>query len=245
MTQVAKRGTGQSLQWLSWKELPQLHWYKKLYDSKPELFLEKDGVVYMKREIKKTSEEIRLLLNSCLKIAGSPYALALELCNGNRKSAAFQETLNLLNQRVFRDKHLWDETFKNYIKEHGIKVALINNGMTHWIELDDDFHIKPCTLRSYLVTHPEKFERVGEVLFLLPTQNILLENMFFKCVELAGSEHALASDLCVDNLTKERHLKNFERMTFKHDANFKTYSKLFSNYLERNQTLFEEEVIYA
>jgi len=69
--------------------------------------------------------------------------------------------------------------------------------------------------------------------------------MFFRCVELAGGEHALASDLCIDQLTKERHLKNFERMSFKHDENFKTYVALFSRYLERNQTLFEEEVIYV
>lgn len=245
MTQVAKRGTGHTLQWLSWKRLPQLHWYKKLYASAPHLFSEVDGVLYMKKIIKKTSEEIRMLLNSCLKIAGSTYALALELCNGDRRSAAFHETLKFLNQRIFQDKHLWVETLNNYIKEHGIKIALINDGITHWVEDNDDLHIKTSTLKSYFSNHPEKFEKVDDMLFLLPTQNILLENMFFRCVELAGSEYALASALSTDQLTKERHLKNFERMCFKHDKNFKTYSELLSRYLERNQTLFDEDRIYA
>lgn len=242
---VAKRGVGESLQWLSWKRLPQLHWYKKLYVSKPELFSEVNGVVYMKRGISKTSEEIRMLMNSCLKIAGSTYALALELCDGDRKSTAFHEAYEHLKKRAFRDKHLWVETFKNYIKKHGVKVAIINDGMTHWVETNDELEIQVSTLKSYFSNHPEKFEKIDNILFLLPTQNILLESMFFKCVELAGSEYALATALSTDRLTQERHLKNFERMCFKHDKNFKTYSTLFANYLEKNQTLFDEECLYA
>ncbi len=242
---VAKRGGNHTLQWLSWKELPQLQWYKKLYAEKPQLFTEVDGVLYKKATNNSTSQQIIRLLNSCLKIAGTNYALALVLSGGERKSAFFHETLDCLENKVFRDKHLWVETFESYIKDHGIKVALIDDGSTHWVEYNDDLCIKPSVLKPYFCTKPQLFEKVGDILFFLPTQNVLLENIFFRAVELAGSEYALAAALSVDKLTLDRHLKNFERMAFKHRENFKTYSKLLSDYLRRTQTLFKEECIYA
>lgn len=186
-----------------------------------------------------------MLLNSCLRISGTTYALALVLCGGDRRSAIFQETLNSLDERDFRDKHLWLKTFEDYIKSNGVKVAIIDDGITHWIEENMSTSIKPSVLKTYFCTKPQLFEKLDNILFFLPTQNILLENMFFRCVELAGSERNLAIALSSDRLTKERHLKNFERMCFKHANNFKTYASLFSNYLKRVPTLFDEEVIYA
>jgi len=242
---VAVRGSDHKLRWLSWELLPQLQWYKKLYKTNPCEFTETDGVLYKKSSSKESSEKVRTLLNSCLKISGTTYALALTLCEGDRHSATFYKTLEVLTTRVFKDKTSWIEVFEDHIKDYGIRVANIDDVATHWIDSEDECALKPSVLKSYLCTKPEMFERVGTLLFLLPTQNILLENMFFRCVELAGSEYALATTLSTDKLTQERHLKNFERMSFKHAENFKTYSKLFSDFLERTHTLFEEEIIYA
>lgn len=236
---------GNMLQWLSWKRLPQLQWYKKLYVTKPHLFTEVNGALHTKTNMRTTTQQVSMLLNSCLKVAGSTYALALVLCDGDRKSAEFHETLEALNQRSFIEKQIWLETFEAYIKEYGIKVALIDDGITHWIENNYEIELKGATLKSYFSSHPERFERVDNMLFLLAAQKVLLENMFFRCVEVAGSEGALADWFSIDKLTKDRHLKNFERMGFKHNNSFKTYAQLFSDYLVKHQTLFEEEIIYA
>jgi len=242
---VAKRGSDHKLRWLSWGMLPELQAYKKLYKENPSEFFEIDGSLHKKHDVKETTQRLRTLLNSCLKISGTYYALALCLCEGDRRSAAFYETLESLNTRTFKDKQKWIEVFEDHIKEHGIKVALINDGVTHWSETDNECCLKPSVLKSYFSKKPYLFQKIDNLIFFLPTQNILLGNMFFRCVELAGSEYALASTLSTDKLTQERHLKNFERMSFKHSENFKTYSKLLAGYLERNQTLFDEECIYA
>lgn len=245
MTAVAKRGEDGKLRWFSWDELPRVQWFKKLYLKTPNIFIEVDGLLYKKTINAETVDRLRTLINSCLKISGSNYALALALNDGNRKGAAFKKMFESLSKRIFQDKLSWVDTLETYIKNNGVKVAIISEGQTHWIEVDDEFYINASTMKTYLCTKPEKFEKVGNALFLLPTQNILLENMLFRAVELAGGEYALASILSNDKLTRERHIKNFERMCFKHDANFKTYSKLLSDFLQKTQTLFEEDGIYA
>jgi len=244
MIQVAARRNDGKLKWLSWEAIPNLQRFKTLYKTNPNLFIEKEGILYKKTVDAQTPERLRTLLNSCLKIYGTTYALALALSDGDRKGAVFAKTLETLHTRCFQDKLHWIEVFEHQIREDGIKVALTKDGITLWLE-PEGLSIQPSTLKSYLSNRPENFERIGIELFLLPSQHILIENMFFRCVELAGGEYALASWLSDDAKTLQRHLKNFERMGFKHAKNFKTYAELFSRYLERNQTLFEEEVIYA
>lgn len=245
MTMVARRGEDGRLRWLSWKELPRLQWFKTLYKTKPALFCEENGVLYKKSVSGGTTERLRTLLNSCLKIAGTKYALALSLSDGDRQGHIFKTILETLNTRMYQDKAHWVDVFESYIKECGVAVALVRDGITRWEDAGFDAVICTTTLKTYLVTKPELFEKVDNTLFFLPTQNILLENMFFRCVEIAGGEHALAVALSADRLTKERHLKNFERMSFKHEKNYRTYATLFSDYLERHQTLFDEECLYA
>ncbi len=242
---MAIRGNDHKLRWLSWAELPLLQWYKKRYKVNPSEFKEVDGVLYRECTKLDATEKLRILLNSCLQISGTKYALALCLCNGDRRSATFYKTLEVLTKRNFTDKQAWIEVFEDHIKDYGIKVAMVDDGVTHWEEINEECSVKPSVLKSYFSKKPELFEKIDNLIFFLPTHNILLENMFFRCIELAGGEYALASALSTDQLTQERHLKNFERMSFKHSQNFKTYSKLFSNFLARTQTLFEEEVIYA
>jgi len=245
LVKVASRNADSKLSWLSWKELPSLQYYKALYRNNPEKFTEVDGVLYLKQVDPKAKDRIMTLLSSCLKIAGSKYALALTLANGHRKSREFYSHYDTIKNGVFRDKLKWIEILEKYIKDHGKKAGVINDGQVFWSEVEEIDDIKISAIRTYYSERPGLFEKIDNVLFFLPTQNILLENMFFRCVELAGGEYALAAAIATDNKTKERHLKNFERMTFKHRDNFKCYSHLFERYLNNNQTLFEEDAIDA
>ncbi len=240
---VARRGKDDQLLWVSWSKLPNLHVYKKLYKSNPELFSEKNGKIFLesnKLNIKRVNE----LFNSCLKISGSCYALALSLSGGDRRSAEFIKTFKTLESREFSDSSLWTSIFEQHIKTFATRVAIVKNGATNWLESYDS-EISSSVFQSYFSIKPELFERVGDDIFYLETQNILIENMFFKCVELAGSEWLLACNFGKNETEKVRHLKNFERMGFKHRENFETYAKLFSDFLKKTQTLFCDDKIMA
>jgi len=244
LKKVATRDDAGKLRWLSWKALPSLQHYKKLYRTNKERFIEIDGTLYIKDFKKGVDVEIHKLFLSCLQLAGSRYALALILSGGDRKSDTFNRVYKNLSNGNFSNKIYWYDAFESVIKQRGIRAGIINDGKVSWFELDESY-IQTNTLKGYYSSKPFLFEKIDNILYFLPTQNILLENMFFRCVEIAGGEYKLAAALGKTEKTRNRHLKNFERFNFKHDENFKTYMKLFSEYLRANQTLLAEEPIYA
>ncbi len=245
LVKVAKRDKDSHLRWESWKKVSSILHYKKLYKTKPEKFIETNGTLYIKLLDPRSKERIRTLLHSCLKIAGSKYALALTLADGNRQSKAFYSYYDTIKNGVFRDRIKWIDILQTYIKKHAVKTGVIDDGSVHWLDQSEILNIKLSVIKTYYSEKPELFERIDNLLFFLPTQNILLENMFFKCTEIAGGEYALAREISRDEKEKNRHLKNFERMQFKHRENFKCYALLFSKYLEKNRSLFSEDSIDA
>ena len=240
---LAKRGKDGKLNWVSWSKLPNLHIYKRLYKAKPEQFVEREGKLFLKGA-KIESKRVNELFNSCLKTSGTCYALALSLSGGDRRSAEFLKTFKTLESRCFSDGNLWIAIFEQHIKTFGIKVAIVRSGVTNWLESYDS-EIKDNGLKSYFSRKPELFERIGDDIFYLKTQNILIEQMFFKCIELAGGEWSLANEFGANTVDKNRHFQNFRRMDFKHRENFVTYAKLFSGFLKKTQTLFYDDLIMA
>lgn len=245
LTQVAKRNGDGKLIWQTWRELPSLLYIKKLYKEKPGKFAEIDGILYHKQVPKRAVERIRELLVSSLKISGSRYALALNLAGGDRNSINFRRYYEKINDNRFIDRLQWIEMLENYIKNNAVAVGTESDGRTVWLYQSETMGVSLQHVKTLFSQKPENFEKIGKIIYFLPTHNILVENMFFRCVEIAGSEHKLARAISVDQKSYERHIKNFERMSFKHRENFKCYSIHFSRFLKNHHSLpgFEEEVI--
>ena len=242
---VANRLDNGKLKWRSWRELPSLQHYKKLYKKKPERFTEIDGTLFLKDIDPKVNIVLHKSLLSAIQLAGSRYALALALANGDRTSKEFQAIYKNLSNATFRDKLEWLNKLQGYIKTNALKVGVIDENRISWFE-QPDFGLKVKTIKVYYSEKPQYFTEIDGFLYFLPPHNVLLENMFFRCVELAGSEHTLAKELANGDVKEfRRHIKNFERFNFKKEENFKLYSELFSIYLDRHRTLFDEEPIYA
>jgi len=234
---VANRDDDGKLRWRSWKEI-ELERLKQQYRKNPKNFTEIDGQLFHK---KCNLKKVHTLYGSALVVAGSDGALALILANGVRASKEFnRHHQNLMNKSFKRGCYEYIGLFSDVIKKNALAVGVEDDGVK-WLRLP--YHFADGTMQKYWGRKRHLFAVIDKVIYFLATQNILLENMFFKCVELAGGESALAEALSKDQLEKERHLKNFQRLTFKKRANFRLYSKMFSEYLTKHPSLFIEEKI--
>jgi len=103
--------------------------------------------------------------------------------------------------------------------------------------------IKIETLHTYYSINKKNFIVIDKVLYYTKAQTIIIENLFFKCVEIAGNEHALAKYTSKGNYQKfQKHKKAFQRMSFKKSESIEYYSALFQEYLEKHHQLFDNKV---
>ena len=232
-TLVATRGANGL--W-SWEKLPKVQGYKKSYQRTPQKFTEEKGSLYL-------LEVDRVRLNksftAALKIVGTTYALVLMVTKGKRNTE-FHTLLSVVSKhKMTKDGEKYIKMFEKIIRDFGVYVGKVGlNDTVFWYK-DGDFPIDLVQIKKIYRLQPDMFYVLdGKLYYLRCIQNVA-EDMFFKCVELAGGEHKLAVALSTDEKSLSKHLMNFRRLGFKQVKTFQLYVNLFSEYLKKNVPLFE------
>ena len=221
----------------SWNKHPHLSAIKKKYQRTPENFLEKDGHLYL---LELNTVRLNKAYSASLKICGSVYALVLVI-TGGEMGKEFNNHHSYITDHKFKSRGKeYITLFEKVIKSYGIYVGTISEDGVNWFS-NGDFPIELTRIKSFYSKTSEKFYTVDGRLYYLRCISSVVEEMYFKCVAIAGSDYALARAFADDEKTKQQHVMNFKRLGFKQAKTFSLYAKLFSDYLQRNQPLFEVE----
>ncbi len=213
-----------------WINLPNIEALKKAIQRTPEKFVEENGNVYLLEVNKK---RLNQSLTGALKISGSPYALVLLWTNGEKGKEFYALHSNITNRRFEKHGEAYIKIFEQIIERFGQYVGCKTDDGVNWVETD-------YKMSQRYKSHPELFYTVNKKIYFLKCVNSAIEEMFFSCVALAGSENALAVHFANGNEKERlRHLMNFKRLGFKHAKTFYEYANLFSDYLSKHRPLFE------
>jgi len=138
-------------------------------------------------------------------------------------------------QKLARER----EAIFSYLKQRAKYVGELREGRVIWIEDTWSIGIKQKTLRELWVREINLFELIGNKIYYLKPNKNIVEALYFKCVEIAGSELGLAKSLVrdiEDDKTRRRKVivKNiaaFRRFNFGQRDTFVRYANLFVQYL--------------
>ena len=222
------------------KELPNT--YRRLYYTKEQTdrFFRRDNILYV-WSINKTY--LNLLCDAGEKVAGNRFVLALMLSDGQRGGKDFQVFYTNIKSRKFVKYYTAQKLMKKlekYLKEHALACGVFTDRVRWRPPAFGEVELK--TLQNYYSRKPEDFIVIDEVLYYCRPFSAGVEALYHKCLELAGSEYALALATSNDRLTCERHQKAFSRLSFKHRKNIEYYAEIFEKFLYKNPQLFDEKV---
>jgi len=233
---------GKSWRW-NWK-VPGWETYRKNYKSDQHgQFFVKNSNLYV-REV--NMDYLNALIDAGIRVAGSGYALALELADGDRHGKTFRMYLSYFDKRAYRKYSVAVEHMKileNYIKTRAIACGVQEDGRINWMpqHVVLDFNVK--TLQDYFSKDKSRFMVVDRVLYYLRTRREIVEALFWKCLEIAGNEYALAIATSGGKRTLfYMHKKAYERLSFSHGKTISYYIKIFEKYLAKHPQLFDAKV---
>ena len=187
---------------------------------------------------------LKTLVDGGIKVAGSGYVLALSLTGGDRASKEFTNCYyNLTSDKkptyYVGQQHI--HMLEKYLKLHALACGVEDDEKIRW-RPPHFGEVELSTLQDYYSNDKSNFIVVDSALYYLRPYSMGLENLYRKCVELAGGDYALAVATAGDKKTVELHKKAFERGVFKQRKNSQYYGVVFENYLNKNQQLFDTEV---
>ena len=222
-----------------WDDKPNKTVLRKSYKRNPDNFhLDRGtGILYL---LELNLKRLNQSYSASLKIAGSNYALALMLTKA-KKDKEWHHIYQMLQSKGFaRFGTKFPKLFENLIKNYGLFVGMEIDEDIRWaVELE--LPIKLERIKLLYRTQPDMFYIIDKKLYYLRCYQETIQDMFFKCVELAGGERQLAKALATDGRTEQINIMNFKRLGFKQTKTFAIYAELFSKYLERNISLFDHK----
>ena len=233
-TIVAKRNDDGRWSWIKNNKLSAL---KKSYQRTPEKFIEENNNLYL---IEVDKDRLNRAYSAVLKICGSTYALVLIMTNGET-GKEFNTHHAYISRKTFKSKgEEYIKSFEKIIKTFALYVGETTDDTIEWF--DGDYPIKLERIKSlYRQDHTLFYNLEGRLYYLRRISSVV-EEMYFKALEIAGTDYALALALSTDDRTKQQHIMNFKRLGFKQAKTFSKYAQLFSDYIAKHQPLFEVEL---
>jgi len=233
-TKVAERGIKNKWNWI---KTPNVETYKKSYQRTPEKFVEENSSLYL---ISVNRKRLHSSFSAALKICGSAYALVLVMTNGET-GKEFNRHLAVIQRHEFKSNGVeYIKHFEKIIKEFGIYVGEKRDEALVWTK--GELPIQLANIKSIYRNQPDNFYILNGKVYWLRCIQTVVEEMYFKCISIAGGEYALAKALSTDETTFNKHYRSLQRMSFKQTRTFSTYGHLFANYLKRNRPLFEVDL---
>lgn len=216
---------------------------KVLYKSHPQYFTKENNKLFVSLSEETTHAIIRSLLDSAIVIAGTDYALVLDLIGGTDKHPDFAKIYqNIQKDTVAARPEWWLEKLVKYIRNNSECVGEIRDGHVIWVE--DTYYLKMSkkTLIEEYSRDTYNFEIIDNKIFYLTKKSELLTNLFYDCLEIAGSERRLAKVFALryrDDKKEyynqiQKHIASFRRFSFTSHKTFKRYVNLFTKYLNDN-----------
>lgn len=221
----------------TWDNLADVNALKKMFYKKPERYIEKDSILYVLEVNKK---RLHTSFTAALKISGTVYALVLMMTDGKYSGKDYNRHMGNLKQKNFkRNGEEYIKHFEKIIKNYGIYVGRQLEEGVEWYK-EGDYPIKLTRIQNFYRTQSELFYVIDNNIYFLRCFEKNIIDLFYRCVELAGSERALAKAIADDARTEQQHIMNFKRLGFKQYKTFNFYVKKFSEYSRKNQPLFED-----
>ncbi len=215
------------LKWVNWKSLSDLGYkldtVRKKYSRSPEYFRLDNFYLYM---MDVSREDMEKAYQSCLKIAGGDYALALIVADGDYNSKAFHNAMYICKKGRYRLKSY--KFFEEFICQYGTYVALKKGAKYNFFKSKSNHN--PQYLKNLWKESPSSFYATADKLYFLNAERQNgIEKMFFECLALFQSEYALALELERREPTRSvnAYQMQLHRMDFKRAMSFKTYAQLF------------------
>ena len=133
-------------------------------------------------------------------------------------------------------------TFSAYIKQNAVCVGEMVDGEVSWVEDTWALGISQKTMIEQWSREVSCFEVLDNKIYYIKPKQEVVEDLYFKCVEIAGSELRLAKALArniddVNNAKKQmlRNVSAFRRFSFAHRKTFAHYVDLFTKYLSDHE----------
>lgn len=207
-----------------------------------EAFVTKNNKLYVKKMDVSLNTYTLCLMDSAVKIAGTNYAFVLDNLGNDRQHSEFKYFYKCLNTRKFGGKaEYFIRAFSQYIDANAEVVAEVRDGTVLWTEDTWFLKINRQTLIEQYSRELHHFEILGNKIYYIQPRLALIEDLFFKCVEIAGDEerliHLISYELH-DNPKEykkvaHRHRMAFARMSFS-GTKFSYYLSIFLNFINDN-----------